>query len=47
VVELLCYKEVKDGLQNNFGCLILITISLQGCEMAWNQMEKQFDRIMA
>jgi len=44
VVELLCYKEVKDGLQNNFVGLTLITISLQGCEMARSQMEEQFDR---
>jgi len=44
MVELLCYKEVKDGLQNNFGGLTLITINLQGCELARSQMEEQFDR---
>jgi hypothetical protein len=39
MVELLYYKEVKDGLQNNFGGLTLIIISSQECEMARSQME--------
>jgi hypothetical protein len=40
MIELLWYKEVKDGLQNNFGGLTLIIIILQGCEMVGSQMEE-------
>ncbi len=47
MVELFCYKEVKDGLQNNFNGQTLITISLQGCEMVGSPMEEHLDRIMA
>jgi hypothetical protein len=46
MVELLCYKDVKYVLQNNFNGLTLITISSQGCEMVGSQMEEQFDKAM-
>ncbi len=47
VVKLLCYKEVKDGLQNSFSGLTLIVVSLQGCEMARSPMDEHLDRTMA
>lgn len=43
----LSYKEVKDGLQNSFSGLALVTVSLQGCEMRGSPMEEHLDRTMA